>query len=64
MTIKVPKEVLAGLEEIRESGLTNMLDYHQVMRLAFDMRHYVLVDWMNDNKKLYVKGIFEGFEAE
>lgn len=64
MTIKVSKKVYEGLEFVRESGLTNMFDYHAVQHIAFDNNYYETVDWMENNKTEYAKGIFEGFEIE
>ena len=64
MRVKVSKEVLEGIKSIRDSGLTNMFDYNQVMRLAMDNGFYKTVNWMTNNKKLYAEGIFKGFETE
>ena len=61
--IKVSQAVLDGIDAVRESGETNMCDYNAVMRLAFDSNYHATVDWMANNKKAYVKGIFAGFEV-
>ena len=60
--VKVSKKVLEQLETIRSGGTHNMFDYHGVMREAYDNGFYELVTWMVDNKKDYIRGIFQGFE--
>jgi len=60
--VKVSKKVLEQLETIRSGGTHNMFDYHGVMREAYDNGLYELVTWMVDNKKDYIRGIFQGFE--
>lgn len=64
MAVKVPTVVLETLEAIRRSGETNMLDRPRVQVIADRMEAYETVVWLEDNKKLYAQGIFEGFEAE
>ncbi|MCX6345125.1 MAG: DUF5049 domain-containing protein [Armatimonadetes bacterium] len=59
--IRVPAEVLTGLEAVRLSGLTNMLDRPRVTALAFDMGYAETAFWVNDNRGQYAKGIFQGF---
>jgi hypothetical protein len=63
MPIKIPAEVKKGLDVIRGSGLTNMLDYPKVMQMARDLGYFDTVDWLHVNKSSYGKGIFEGFEV-
>ncbi len=63
MTIKVMKSVFEGLERVRESGATNMLDVNTVQRLAFENEDYATVCWLDDNKDEYAKGVLsEGFQ--
>ena len=64
MAVEVPAEVLAGLEEVRRSGETNMLDHAAVMYLANQNGAHETVLWLHDNKDLYARGVFEGFEPE
>ncbi|MCX6345244.1 MAG: DUF5049 domain-containing protein [Armatimonadetes bacterium] len=59
--ILVSAEVLTGLEAVRLSGLTNMLDRPRVTELAFDMGYAETAFWVNDNRGRYAKGIFQGF---
>ena len=62
--IKVPAEVLEGLESIRASGKVNMMSYTGVMNIAFQMGYDMTYAWMESNKKLYSEGVFRGFEEE
>ncbi|MCX6344954.1 MAG: DUF5049 domain-containing protein [Armatimonadetes bacterium] len=59
--IIVSAEVLVGLEAVRRSGKTNMLDRPRVTELAFDMGYAETAFWVNDNRGQYAKGIFQGF---
>jgi len=62
--IRVPKNVLDGLEAVRQSGLTNMLDRPVVARLAEEMGFDTAAEWVEAHRKEYAEGIFRGFEAE
>jgi hypothetical protein len=62
--IKVPENVLEGLEAVRKSGATNMLDRNMVARLAMDMKFYETALWIDEHKKEYAEGIFKGFVVE
>lgn len=61
--IEVPAEVLTGLEAVRLSGKTNMLDAPRVIELAFEMGHAEAAFWVHANRSLYAHGIFQGFAA-
>lgn len=61
--IEVPDEVLAGLEAVRLSGKTNMLDAPRVIELAHEMGHDATALWVHENRGLYAHGIFQGFAA-
>jgi len=62
--IQVPKDVLNGLEAVRRSGLTNMLDRPVVARLAVEMGFENAAQWVEEHRKEYAEGIFRGFKAE
>lgn len=64
MPIKVPKPVLDGIAAVRNSGATNMFDRPMVAKLCAEMDFHEAALWVNDNRKLYSEGIFQGFEAE
>jgi len=61
--VRVPADVLEGLEAVRTSGRTNMLDAPRVIELAHEMGHYATALWVHENRKQYAEGIFRGFEA-
>lgn len=62
--VVVPASVLEGLEAVRLSGKTNMLDAPMVAKLALDMGFPEAAMWIESNKSLYAQGIFRGFEPE
>jgi len=62
--IRVPKGVLEGLEAVRESGVTNMLNRPVVARLAEEMGFKEAARWIETHRKEYAEGIFRGFAAE
>jgi len=61
--VRVPVDVLEGLEAVRLSGKTNMLDAPRVIELAFEMGHEEAAFWVYENRGLYAQGIFRGFAA-
>jgi len=64
MPVKVSQKVFDGIEAVRQSGLTNMLDRNYVQALCDKMGFYEAVIWIEDNKKEYARAIFEGFEIK
>ena len=62
MAIRIPAEVYEGLETVRRSGLTNMLDRPQVARLAEEFGFHETAEWIRTHKDEYARGIFQGFE--
>ena len=62
--VRVPKAVLDGLEAVRQSGLTNMLDRPVVARLAEEFGFEEAARWVETHRKQYAEAIFGGFEAE
>lgn len=63
MAVKVSQDVLEGLEAARDSGEYNMFDFNGVQVWLSDNDYYATVVWLEENKKDYGRGIFEGFEA-
>lgn len=63
-TIRVPKSVFEGLEAIRRSGTTNMLDYNAVLRLASLLNNQNTAQWLLDHKDEYWQGVLYGIEPE
>ena len=56
MTDKVREQILA----IRDTGLTNMFDLNAVQRLAFERGLYELVNFIEEDRKAYVRFILTG----
>ena len=56
MTDKVKEQILA----IRETGLTNMFDLPMVQRLAYDTDFFELVNFIEENRKEYIRFILYG----
>ena len=61
--VRVPKAVLDGLEAVRQSGLTNMLDRPAVARLAGEFGFERAARWVETHRKEYAEAIFRGFET-
>ena len=61
---KVPQAVLDGLEAVRRSGLTNMLDRPVVVELADAFGFEDAARWIGNHRKEYAEGLFRGFEPE
>jgi hypothetical protein len=61
--VPVPAEVLEGIEAVRLSGLTNMLDRSTVADIAEDLGFENAARWVRENRDLYARAIFHGFEV-
>jgi len=61
--VQVTQAVFDGLEAVRLSGLTNMLDRPAVARIAEEMGHEEAARWVNAHRDLYARAIFHGFEV-
>ena len=61
--ILVPRAVLDGIEAVRQSGATNMLDRPRVAQLCDALGFYEAALWVHDNRDLYARGIFHGFRV-
>lgn len=57
---KEQETMLKQIEDIRQSGLANMLDFYTVQRVAFERNHHELVEWMENHKSEYAQLIFTG----
>lgn len=62
--VRVPADVREGLEAVRLSGLTNMLDRPAVARIAAALGYVACARWVHRNRELYARGVFHGFEAD
>ena len=63
MPIEIPKEVFEGLEAVRRSGATNMLDRPRVIELLEAMGFDEAAEWVSEHRNEYANGIFQGFQA-
>ena len=63
MAIKITRKVHEGIEEVRKSGKTNMLDREAVRRLCDQMGHTESAMWIEHHHKEYAEAIFAGFEV-
>lgn len=59
--VPVSLEVFEGLEAVRRSGRTNMLDRPRVAQLALELGHVDACDWVREHPKDYARAIFDGF---
>jgi len=59
MSTPVSSEVFEGIEAVRLSGLTNMLDRPRVAEIADEMGYAESARWVRE----HARGIFQGFEV-
>ncbi len=59
--VKVPEKVLEEIMEVRDTGQTNMLDRGTVQVVADSLGFYSLVNWIEENRQDYRRGIMRGF---
>lgn len=58
MDMKIRKQILA----VRDTALTNMFDVNAVQRIAYEMGFYELVNYLEENRKEYIRFILTGEE--
>jgi hypothetical protein len=61
--IRVPIAVLDGLETVRESEETDMLNHRAVQAVADRLGYPETALWIKDHPREYEEGIFRGFVA-
>lgn len=61
--VPAPTDVLEGLEAVRLSGKTNMLDVPMVAKPALEMGYPETALWVREHHALYMVGFFRGFAA-
>lgn len=61
--VPIPAAVFDGLEAVRRSGLTNMLDRLRVIEIAELWDYDETAAWLRVNRILYAQGIFQGFQV-
>ena len=62
--IPVPALVWQGIDAVRLSGLTNMLDRPEVVRIARELDFTEAAGWIESHPKEYAEGVFRGFVVE
>jgi len=62
--IPVPALVWQGIDAVRLSGLTNMLDRPEVVRIARELDFTEAAGWIEAHPKEYAEGVFLGFVVE
>ena len=58
--VPVTRDVHDGIEAVRRSGLTNMLDRPVVAKLAGEMGYEEASRWVNLHRDLYSRLVFHG----
>ena len=61
--VKIPAEILRGLDAVRHTGRTNMFDRPAVAAIALELGYVDAAFWLEDevNHTAYATGIFKGF---
>ena len=62
--VGVPAVVWQGIDAVRLSGLTNMLDRPAVIRIAGELGFPEAARWIETHTKEYAEGVFRGFIVE
>jgi len=62
--ISVPAAVWQGIDAVRLSGLTNMLDRPAVVRIAGELGFPDAAQWVETHSKEYAEGVFRGFVVD
>lgn len=60
----VSQAIYDGIIEIRDSGVTNMLDRDAVQFYADKNGNFELVNWIGENHQRYAQTLFYGMELE
>jgi hypothetical protein len=60
----VPRAVFDGLEAVRRSGATNMLDRPKVAELAEEFGYAEAAAWVREDRGRYAVVVFNGIRAE
>ena len=58
---EIPSAVLSGIEAVRRSGATNMLDWPAVADVAKRLGFPNAARWVRENPPTYARGVFQGF---
>jgi hypothetical protein len=58
---EIPSPVLTGIEAVRRSGATNMLDWPAVAEIAERLGFRDTARWVRENPRAYPRGVFKSF---
>jgi hypothetical protein len=61
--VRIPKEVLEGLEAVRSHAGTDVLDVATVRYLANERGRAALAVWVHRHPDEYGRGLLDGFQA-
>jgi hypothetical protein len=61
--VAVPLAVYEGIEAVRQSGLTNMLDRPRVAEIAEAMGFDEAATWVREHRERYAQAVFHGIEV-
>ena len=59
--VVVPQDVFQGIDAVRKSGVTNMLDRSEVANWAAKMGYAEATEWIMKSSEAYSRGVFSGF---
>ena len=59
--VSIPVAVYEGLEAVRQSGLSNMLDRPRVIEIAELWGYDETAEWLRAHRDRYAVGLFAGF---
>jgi hypothetical protein len=62
--VRVPEEVLEGLETVRRYAGTHVLDIASVRYQAQERGRGALAVWVDKHPQEYARGVLDGFRAE
>ncbi len=62
--VRIPADVLEGLESLRRHTGTDMLDIPTVRYLANERGQRALAVWVHKHPSRYGRGLLDGFQAE
>ena len=61
--VRIPAEVLEGLEAVRRHAGTDVLDVATVRYLAIERGKRTLAVWIDKHQEEYSRGLLDGFQA-
>ena len=62
--MRVPRDVLEGLEAVRQYTRAGVLDIPTLRYVAMEREKPALVVWIDGHRSEYGRGLLDGFEAE